>query len=84
MHIRWCVCIQLYRLERYTECQAVYRDLIRNSQDDYEEERKTNLSAVMAAISTWEEATPVRASSLNSTDLKILHIVLWACVQFTH
>ncbi|KAJ8269364.1 hypothetical protein COCON_G00119710 [Conger conger] len=48
----------LYRLERYTECQAVYRDLIRNSQDDYEEERKTNLSAVMAAISTWEKATP--------------------------
>ncbi|XP_030050370.1 signal recognition particle subunit SRP72 [Microcaecilia unicolor] len=44
----------LYRLERYDECLAVYRDLIRNSQDDYEEERKTNLSAVVAALSTWE------------------------------
>ncbi|XP_072553821.1 signal recognition particle subunit SRP72 [Paramormyrops kingsleyae] len=48
----------LYRLERYTECQAVYRDLIRNSQDEYEEERKTNLSAVAAALSTWEKAAP--------------------------
>ncbi|KAL4641605.1 signal recognition particle subunit SRP72 [Arapaima gigas] len=47
----------LYRLERYKECQAVYRDLIRNSQDEYEEERKTNLSAVMAALSTWEKAS---------------------------
>ncbi|KAG9345549.1 hypothetical protein JZ751_008693 [Albula glossodonta] len=48
----------LYRLERYSECQAVYRDLIRNSQDDYEEERKTNLSAVVAALSAWEKASP--------------------------
>ncbi|KAJ8377868.1 hypothetical protein AAFF_G00251000 [Aldrovandia affinis] len=48
----------LYRLERYSECQAVYRDLIRNSQDDYEEERKTNLSAVVAALSAWEKADP--------------------------
>ncbi|XP_078532638.1 signal recognition particle subunit SRP72 isoform X2 [Lissotriton helveticus] len=48
----------LYRLERYDECVAVYRDLIRNSQDDYEEERKTNLSAVVAAMSTWDKVTP--------------------------
>uniref|UniRef100_A0AAY4CJ29 Signal recognition particle subunit SRP72 n=1 Tax=Denticeps clupeoides TaxID=299321 RepID=A0AAY4CJ29_9TELE len=47
---------KLYRLERYSECRAVYKDLIRNSQDEYEEERKTNLSAVVAAQSTWEIA----------------------------
>uniref|UniRef100_A0A8C8JLN5 Signal recognition particle subunit SRP72 n=1 Tax=Oncorhynchus tshawytscha TaxID=74940 RepID=A0A8C8JLN5_ONCTS len=29
-----------------------------NSQDEYEEERKTNLSAVVAAMSTWEKASP--------------------------
>ncbi|XP_017285263.1 signal recognition particle subunit SRP72 [Kryptolebias marmoratus] len=46
----------LYRLERYEECKAVYTDLIRNSQDEYEEERKTNLAAVVAAMSQWEEA----------------------------
>ncbi|NWS46064.1 SRP72 protein, partial [Probosciger aterrimus] len=48
----------LYRLERYDDCLAAYRDLIRNSQDEYEEERKTNLSAVVAAQSTWEKVMP--------------------------
>uniref|UniRef100_A0A667XR34 Signal recognition particle subunit SRP72 n=1 Tax=Myripristis murdjan TaxID=586833 RepID=A0A667XR34_9TELE len=48
----------LYRLERYDECKAVYTDLIRNSQDEYEEERKTNLAAVVAAMSQWEQASP--------------------------
>ncbi|XP_072920116.1 signal recognition particle subunit SRP72 isoform X2 [Hemitrygon akajei] len=48
----------LYRLERYEDCLTVYRDLIRNSQDDYEEERKTNLSAVVAALSTWQNSYP--------------------------
>ncbi|CAB1337310.1 unnamed protein product [Coregonus sp. 'balchen'] len=48
----------LYRMERYDECKTVYTDLIRNSQDEYEEERKTNLSAVVAAMSTWEKASP--------------------------
>lgn len=51
--------LQLYRLERYDECLAVYRDLVRNSQDDYDEERKTNLSAVVAAQSNWEKVVPV-------------------------
>ncbi|KAM4622114.1 signal recognition particle subunit SRP72 [Polymixia lowei] len=47
----------LYRLERYDECRAVYTDLIRNSQDEYEEERKTNLAAVVAAMSQWEKTS---------------------------
>lgn len=46
--------VQLYRLERYNECRSVYTDLIRNSQDEYEEERKTNLAAVVASVSQWE------------------------------
>uniref|UniRef100_A0A803YMP5 Signal recognition particle subunit SRP72 n=1 Tax=Meleagris gallopavo TaxID=9103 RepID=A0A803YMP5_MELGA len=49
---------KLKELERYDECLAAYRDLIRNSQDEYEEERKTNLSAVVAAQSTWERVMP--------------------------
>lgn len=52
--------VQLYRLERYNECKSVYTDLIRNSQDEYEEERKTNLSAVVASMSQWESAPLVR------------------------
>uniref|UniRef100_A0A8D3CA71 Signal recognition particle subunit SRP72 n=1 Tax=Scophthalmus maximus TaxID=52904 RepID=A0A8D3CA71_SCOMX len=42
---------KLKELERYSECKSVYTDLIRNSQDEYEEERKTNLAAVLAAMS---------------------------------
>uniref|UniRef100_A0A4W6BXV2 Signal recognition particle subunit SRP72 n=1 Tax=Lates calcarifer TaxID=8187 RepID=A0A4W6BXV2_LATCA len=42
--------------QRYDECKSVYTDLIRNSQDEYEEERKTNLAAVVAAMSQWEKA----------------------------
>ncbi|KAI5097681.1 signal recognition particle subunit SRP72, partial [Silurus meridionalis] len=57
----------LYRLERYTECESVYKDLIRNSQDEYEEERKTNLTAVQAARSTWEKATPENLGLPEST-----------------
>lgn len=45
-------------MERYSECRSVYTDLIRNSQDEYEEERKTNLAAVVASVSQWEN-TPV-------------------------
>lgn len=40
-----------YRLERFEECLDIYKDLIRNSQDDSEVERATNLSAVVACLS---------------------------------
>ncbi|KAH0949947.1 hypothetical protein HN011_007482 [Eciton burchellii] len=40
----------LYRLERYEECFAVYRDIIKNSRDEYEEERETNLAAVLGNL----------------------------------
>lgn len=40
----------LYRLEQYEECFEAYRDLIKNSEDDYEEERETNLAAVLASL----------------------------------
>ncbi|XP_011166899.1 signal recognition particle subunit SRP72 [Solenopsis invicta] len=40
----------LYRLEKYEECFAVYRDIIKNSNDEYEEERETNLAAVLGNL----------------------------------
>lgn len=41
----------LYRLERFEECFDVYRDIIKNSaDDDYDDERTTNLSAVVANL----------------------------------
>jgi signal recognition particle subunit SRP72 len=40
----------LYRLERYEECQQLYKKLIRDSADDYGDERSANLAAVQAQL----------------------------------
>lgn len=40
----------LYRLENYDECFELYRDIIKNATDDYEDERESNLAAVMANL----------------------------------
>ena len=40
----------LYRLEKYDECFDVYKELIKNSEDDFEEERETNLAAVVSNL----------------------------------
>lgn len=40
----------LYRLEQYDDCYNLYRDIVKNSTDDYEEERTTNMSAVAANL----------------------------------
>lgn len=40
----------LYRLERFEDCFDLYRDLIKNTQDDYDNERLTNMSAVVANL----------------------------------
>ncbi|XP_033102958.1 signal recognition particle subunit SRP72-like [Anneissia japonica] len=45
----------LYRLERYNECLDVYRNLIKNTSDDYDDERETNMSAVIAALQLWNK-----------------------------
>ncbi|KAM4732456.1 LOW QUALITY PROTEIN: signal recognition particle subunit SRP72 [Anableps anableps] len=62
----------LYRLERYDECKTVYTDLIRNSQDEYEEERKTNLAAVVAAMSQWEKA-PMEDLGLSESTYELCY-----------
>lgn len=40
----------LYRLEQYDECYETYKSIIKNSSDDYEDEREANLSAVLANL----------------------------------
>lgn len=50
----------LYRLERYEECLAVYKDIIKNSHDDYEEERETNLAAVLANLAMEKSVSLAR------------------------
>ncbi|XP_022250049.1 signal recognition particle subunit SRP72-like [Limulus polyphemus] len=41
----------LYRLEKYEKCFEAYKELVKNSEDDFEEERETNLAAVIASLS---------------------------------
>lgn len=40
----------LYRLENFEDCFDAYRDIIKNTNDDYENERTTNLSAVVTNL----------------------------------
>lgn len=42
---------QLYRLEDLEGSMQLYREVVKNSQDDYDDERQTNVSAVAAALS---------------------------------
>lgn len=47
---------------RYEECFDVYRDIIKNTSDDYEDERETNLSAVIANMSLEGTVSFVKCS----------------------
>lgn len=40
----------LYRLEQYTDAHVIYQDIIKNTDDEYEEERLTNLYATMVYL----------------------------------
>nr|XP_033342441.1 signal recognition particle subunit SRP72 [Megalopta genalis] len=51
----------LYRLEKYEECFGVYRDIIKNSHDEYEDERETNLAAVIVNLATEDSILEVPA-----------------------
>nr|KAG5711405.1 hypothetical protein BaRGS_025832 [Batillaria attramentaria] len=43
----------LYRLEEYEECYDLYKDLLKNTEDDFDVERQTNFAAVVAALQMW-------------------------------
>jgi len=40
----------LYKLESYKSCYDLYRDIVKKSTDDFETERRTNISAVAAQL----------------------------------
>lgn len=44
----------LYRIENYADCVKVYRDIIKNTNDEYEDERQTNLTAALAFLDKSE------------------------------
>ncbi|KAK0075073.1 hypothetical protein PV325_007424 [Microctonus aethiopoides] len=59
----------LYRLEKYEKCFSVYRDIIKNSNDDYEDERETNLAAVLVHLAADDSKidTPHREHTYELT-----------------
>lgn len=54
-----------YKLEKYQESYDLYRDIIKNSDDDFDVERQTNLSAVVAAL---RMANPASTKDLNMAE----------------
>ncbi|GBP78196.1 Signal recognition particle subunit SRP72 [Eumeta japonica] len=60
----------LYRLEQYQECYSLYRDIVKNTTDEYEDERKANMAAVvsnMAALNPFDENTYELTYNAGST-----------------
>ncbi|XP_050420854.1 signal recognition particle subunit SRP72 [Adelges cooleyi] len=45
----------LYKLEKYRECFDLYRDIIKQSKDSFNNERETNLTAVISQLSKLGE-----------------------------
>ena len=42
-------------MEEFDKCYGIYREQLKNTSDDYEAARETNLSAVIAARQQWGE-----------------------------
>ncbi|RWS29899.1 nucleolar protein 56-like isoform X1 [Leptotrombidium deliense] len=63
----------LYRLERYDECYELYIDLIKNSEDEYEDERETNLSAVIASLSLYDNKQNTNIAQLGEKTYELCY-----------
>ncbi|CAG0902779.1 unnamed protein product [Darwinula stevensoni] len=50
MHLKELNAQIMYRLERYQDCFELYKDIIKNTIDDYQDERETNLAAVFTNL----------------------------------
>lgn len=49
----------LYRLEQYQDCYNLYRDIVKNTTDDYEDERNANVAAVVANLTALNPKSDV-------------------------
>uniref|UniRef100_A0A182PQW1 Signal recognition particle subunit SRP72 n=1 Tax=Anopheles epiroticus TaxID=199890 RepID=A0A182PQW1_9DIPT len=56
----------LYRLERFDECFELYRNIIKNTHDDYDDERRTNMSAVAANQCIVGSSTEKQAGAVTN------------------
>ncbi|XP_063620945.1 signal recognition particle subunit SRP72 [Cydia splendana] len=59
----------LYRLEQYQDCYNMYRDIVKNTTDDYEDERKTNMAAVVANLGALNPSADLPQFDENTYEL---------------
>ncbi|KAJ8926937.1 hypothetical protein NQ314_020789 [Rhamnusium bicolor] len=59
----------LYRLEKFDESAQIYHEIIKNADDDYEDERYTNLMAVMVYMDTEENESNIEDLRDNTYEL---------------
>jgi signal recognition particle subunit SRP72 len=57
----------LYKLEQYGDCYAVYRSIVKSTSDEYETERRTNLSAVAVQLA---DRANVETEDLDTYELR--------------
>lgn len=70
--------LKLYKIEQYKECYKQYIDLRKNSDDDYEDERSTNIAAVIACLSASED---VKFDFLKDNENTYEILYNKACIQ---
>ncbi|CAH0627393.1 unnamed protein product [Chrysodeixis includens] len=59
----------LYRLEQYQDCYNLYRDIVKNTTDEYEDERKANMSAVVANLAALNPSSELPQFDENTYEL---------------
>ncbi|XP_053602783.1 signal recognition particle subunit SRP72 isoform X2 [Plodia interpunctella] len=66
----------LYRLEQYQDCYNLYREVVKNTTDEYEDERQANMASVVANLAAlnpsadlpqFEESTYELSYNIGST-----------------
>jgi len=67
-----------YRMEDYKGCLDLYKDLVKNSDDDYGDEREANMAAVIAAAKLWKNQD-MGVSHVRSDTYELCYN--YACLQ---
>lgn len=65
--------IQLYRIENFEKCYSAYIDLIKNSNDYYEDERFVNLAAVIVGLKSLNSKFKYDLSNISDSTYEVLY-----------
>ena len=76
----------LYRIENFDDCYSSYVDLIKNSNDDYEDERMVNLAAVIVGLKNINSNIKYDLASISNSTYEVIYnkaCALVAIEQYT-